>query len=878
MKKKVTLHKMALLVFLFLFGLLPYVYAQTLPANFQRVQVTASLTNPTAFAFTPDNRILICQQNGQLRVVKNDSLLATPAITLSVNASGERGLIGVALDPNFATNQFIYLHYTHTSGPHNRVSRFTMSGDIAGSELALLDLPNLVATNHNGGSLAFGSDGKLYVAVGDNAVGSNAQNLDTYLGKLLRINADGTVPADNPFTGNAVRSRIWAYGLRNPYSIASDLDSNRIFINDVGNNTWEEINDASTGGRNFGWPTVEGQCTSNCTGFTNPVYFYATNRNSPPPDGQGCAINGGTFFNGAISNYPATYNGSYFFLDYCGGWINYIIPASPTRNAFGTSLGGGLVYLKQGNDGNLYYLSRDASSLYRIIYTATQAPVITAQPQNTTVAQGNTATFSVTASGSPVPTYQWRRNGTNITGATAATYTITNVQPSQAGQYSVVVSNSAGTVTSNNATLTVTAPNTPPVATITAPVNGALFRAGTSINYSGTATDAEDSTLPASAFEWWADFHHANHIHPGPDMPDSVRSGTFPISVAGHIETDIWYRIYLVVHDAQGATDTAYVEIFPVTSTLALQTQPTGLQLRLDDIPLTTPYSTSALSGMQRPLEAPSPQTLNGVTYLFDHWEHGGAASQTITITDSNAVYTAVYQVEPAACDPVTASSNDGNVPANVLDNNLNTRWSANGDGQWIQFCLSDTTTVSGVQIAFYSGTIRRATFDIFTGTDGVNWTTAAAGLQSSGTTNDLQTFAITPRTARYVRIVGHGNTVNTWNSFTEVKIQTTATAQLFTVTDEQHGLPNAGAKTALNSYPNPFSKVNTITFSLNQSGHVQLAVFDVMGKQVAMLVNSNLQAGIHRASFDSQQLAAGIYTLRLIHNGNVLTKKVVKE
>jgi hypothetical protein len=126
-----------------------------------------------------------------------------------------------------------------------------------------------------------------------------------------------------------------------------------MFVNDVGNNTWEEINDATVAGRNFGWPNTEGMCTSNCTGYANPVYTYRTNRNSPPPDGEGCAINGGSFFNGAISSYPATYNGRYFFLDYCGGWINNINPASPTRNAFGTSLGGDLTYLKQGNDGNL---------------------------------------------------------------------------------------------------------------------------------------------------------------------------------------------------------------------------------------------------------------------------------------------------------------------------------------------------------------------------------------------------------------------------------------------------------------------------------------------------------------------------------------------
>ena len=129
------------------------------------------------------------------------------------------------------------------------------------------------------------------------------------------------------------------------------------------------------------------------------------------------------------------------------------------------------------------------------------------------------------------------------------------------------------------------------------------------------------------------------------------------------------------------------------------------------------------------------------------------------------------------ACQPASASADDGNVPANVLDGDLNTRWSANGDGQWIQFCLTDTLTVSGVQIAFHNGNARTSTFDILTGNDGLSWTTALSGRVSSGTSLNLETFSFTARAARYVRIVGHGNSVNAWNSYTEVNIQTSAAA-----------------------------------------------------------------------------------------------------
>ena len=166
------------------------VAAATLPAGFSETLVANGLSSPTSMDFAPDGRLFVCLQGGQLRVIKNGSLLPAPFVSLTVNSSGERGLLGVAFDPNFATNNFVYVYYTApTPSIHNRVSRFTANGDVAvaGSELVLLDLENLSATNHNGGAIHFGPDGKLYVAVGENAVPSNSQTLANRLGKVLRI-------------------------------------------------------------------------------------------------------------------------------------------------------------------------------------------------------------------------------------------------------------------------------------------------------------------------------------------------------------------------------------------------------------------------------------------------------------------------------------------------------------------------------------------------------------------------------------------------------------------------------------------------------------------------------------------------------------------
>src|SRR5438094_6810797 len=199
--------------------------AATLPSGFSESVVASVISNPTAMSFAPDGRLFVCQQTGQLRVIKNDTLLAAPFLTVTTDSTGERGLLGVAFDPDFANNQRVYIYYTVPgSTPHNRVSRFTANGDVAvpGSETFILDLNDLsTASNHNGGAIHFGLDGKLYVAAGENANSANSQTLANLLGKMLRINSDGSIPSDNPFVNvSGARGEIWAYGLRNPFTFA----------------------------------------------------------------------------------------------------------------------------------------------------------------------------------------------------------------------------------------------------------------------------------------------------------------------------------------------------------------------------------------------------------------------------------------------------------------------------------------------------------------------------------------------------------------------------------------------------------------------------------------------------------------------------------
>ncbi|MGI9069062.1 MAG: PQQ-dependent sugar dehydrogenase [Pyrinomonadaceae bacterium] len=445
------------LVFTCCFG----INAATLPAGFTETQVATGLSAPTAMEFAPDGRLFVCLQGGQLRVIKNGVLLSTPFLSLTVDASGERGLLGIAFDPNFQINNFVYVYYTATTSPrHNRVSRFTANGDVAvtGSEVPILDLENLSASNHNGGAIHFGPDGKLYVAVGENAVGSNSQTLNNRLGKILRINSDGTIPTDNPFynTASGVNRSIWALGLRNPFTFAFQPGTSRMFINDVGQVTWEEINDGIAGS-NYGWPDTEGP--TNDPRFRGPLFSYGHGDSST----TGCAITGGAFYNPPTVQFPSSYVGKYFFAEFCLSWIRVLDPSNNTAADFAIGARNP-VDLKVGADGSLYYLSLTAGAVFKVQFPANQvAPRFTTQPSDQTVTEGQGATFQVEASGSTPLSYQWLRSGALISGANSPTYTISSATLAHNGDgFRCVVSNAFGTVTSIEAVLTVTPPPPPP--------------------------------------------------------------------------------------------------------------------------------------------------------------------------------------------------------------------------------------------------------------------------------------------------------------------------------------------------------------------------------------------------------------------------------
>jgi glucose/arabinose dehydrogenase len=377
------------------------------PAGFEDQPIASGLPRPTAFDWLPDSetdRLLVTTQGGALYRVADNSTTPTEILNLKgrICSDREMGLLGVAVDPSFSANRFIYLYYTHRNGSGscdaahraNRVSRFTM--DSAGnleSEHVLIDNIPAPGGNHNGGDLQFGNDGLLYISVGDGGQdlktgakqdsNRNARRLDVLVGKILRINPDGGIPEGNSFqepgtapcasTGGAQKQRhnrkrrhrrrqspicqeIFATGLRNPFRIAFDAndtsDEQRFYINDVGGSAWEEI-DSGASGADYGWNKREGPCvtgsTLNCpsqSDFVDPIFAYNHQ--------TGCrTITGGAFVPDAQG--WDDYQGVYLYADFGCGKIFALRNETPGEIPEEFSSGTGATHLAFGPDGALYY-------------------------------------------------------------------------------------------------------------------------------------------------------------------------------------------------------------------------------------------------------------------------------------------------------------------------------------------------------------------------------------------------------------------------------------------------------------------------------------------------------------------------------------------
>ncbi|HET9950654.1 MAG TPA: PQQ-dependent sugar dehydrogenase [Candidatus Eisenbacteria bacterium] len=301
-------------------------------SNYEAVRLFTGLSSPVDLQAPPGDtsRVFIVEKGGRIRIAKQGVLLARPFLDISslVSTGGEQGLLGLAFHPSYATNGRFFVDYTNLAGD-TRVAAYTVSSDPdsavpTGATILAVDQP---FSNHNGGQIAFGPDGFLYVGLGDGGSGGdpqgNGQSLTTLLGKILRLDVDGAapyaVPPTNPFAGRAdAKGEIWSYGLRNPWRFSFDATTGAIWIGDVGQNAWEEIDvePAGAGGRNYGWNRMEGthcyppNAACDTTGLVLPLLEYG--------HGSGCSVTGGYVYRG--SDLPEL-SGTYFYGDFCTGMI-----------------------------------------------------------------------------------------------------------------------------------------------------------------------------------------------------------------------------------------------------------------------------------------------------------------------------------------------------------------------------------------------------------------------------------------------------------------------------------------------------------------------------------------------------------------------------
>ncbi len=413
------------------------------PVRVQLVPFATGISQITDVAHAGDERLFVTQQAGLIRIVQPDgSILPTPFLSLSVlNSGNEQGLLGIAFDPDYATNGYFYVNYTFGSGSGStRISRFTVSADPNVADPAseeILYTRQQPATNHNGGDLDFGPDGYLYVGFGDgggaNDTQNNAQNMATVLGKMIRIDVHSAspyaVPPDNPFVSTpGVLPEIWASGLRNPWRFGFDTETGDLWIGDVGQNAWEEVDFWPAGdnsGPNFGWRCREGLVATpgvsqagcgTAADYDAPVQVHVNN-----PGTQWCSVIGGRVYR--TDEYYRLI-GRYIYTDYCYGRIFSLHPDGVggwTSEQLTTSAITGLTVIAENASGDLYAGSRNTSTLYRIEDVCPMA-------QPTIEQDGNELTATEGLS------YVWYFNGEVISGATGQTIDI-----EANGDYHVVV-------------------------------------------------------------------------------------------------------------------------------------------------------------------------------------------------------------------------------------------------------------------------------------------------------------------------------------------------------------------------------------------------------------------------------------------------------
>lgn len=751
------------------------------PSGFVSETVISNLTGPTTIAFAEDGRIFIGQKDGVVKVFENGTLLATPFIDLSsqVNNYWDRGLLGIALHPDFPETPYVYLLYTYDppqvygNGAGGRVARLMrVTADpnntnvaLAGSEVILLGTNSLYeyignssssgsnvlnppscelngeyiqdciaadSPSHTIGTVTFGTDGSLFVSSGDGAHFSavdvralRSLDIDSLNGKILRINPiTGEGYPDNPFYDgdpNSNQSKVYSYGLRNPFRTTINPLTNELYIGDVGWNSWEEINFGRA--ENFGWPCYEGKnngITSEqgtykgnaATSATcSDLYAQGISAVQAPSysylhTGGSSSVQAGSFYVG--SAYPSTYLNALFIADYNGDWIQYLtfdVNGVGTKYDFGTNVAdisesSGIVQLISGPDTNLYYVayngpSANTSEVRRIRYIAggNTPPTANASADVTSGYVPLTVNFSSAGSYDPDAenlSYTWDFGDGNTGSGESPSHTYTS-----GGNFTATLTVTDGSNDTGTDTVLITVGNLQPTVEITSPAHESTYSTGDTINFQGTGTDSEDGTLSGSNLQWNILYHHGAHVHF--DFAPGLSGNNNSIDIPDHGD-NTWIELCLVATDSGGLTDQDCISLLPNIVQVSFDTSPSGLNIWYDGVEYTTPFTANTIENSERGVYAPEEQ--DGC-WGFNNWSNGLAPSHTIETGTQNASYTATYT---STCPIVLSITRANPNPSPFSTVNFTVTFSENVTGvNASDFSLS-TTNISGTSISQVTG------------------------------------------------------------------------------------------------------------------------------------------------------------------------------
>jgi glucose/arabinose dehydrogenase len=630
--------------------------ASQLPTGFEETVYANNVPDPRAFGFLPDGRIVVACGGGGVYVGNGTSV--THVGTIATNTEGERGLNGLAVDPEFSLNAWIWVFYTTPPPARSRVSRFTLAGGQIGQEVVVIEGPLSQSAFHTGGCLRFDGDGTLFVSTGDDTqFSTTAQNPYDLRGKILHINRDGTPAQGNPYLSGGGDPRVWAIGLRNPYRFniqPGAPGAPNLFIADVGGSAFEEI-DIGVPGGNFGWANVEGPAPGGLPEYVYPIYSY-------PHDGEGASIIGGDHVRPGA--FAPEYEGDYFFGDWVRSRLYRMrldasnLPISVETWATETPCPADIRF---GPDGALYYAAENWAQVRRIGYVGgvNRQPVAIGAAVPDSGPAPLLATLDGSASydpeGEPL-TATWAPGD----GGPEASGPVVSHVYSPGVYYPLLTVQDPVGGSATAPPIRIVSGNSRPTANVSAPLAGARYNAGDVIEFSGTNADPEEGSLACSRYTWRVLFHHHEHVHPYLGPAQGACLGQFVTADAGESSPDTWYEIAVAVDDTGAPlgsdavlTGRNAVNVYPNTATMNFATSPVpDLQLTLDTQPFVAPSSVLGVVNFRRRIGAPDQPRPDGHTWRWISWSDGGAKEHEIRNPSVDTTYTASFGCDVIA--PVT--------------------------------------------------------------------------------------------------------------------------------------------------------------------------------------------------------------------------------